>query len=410
MASDRELKAIHAVRMMLIARQLAMVAPSDRQQRMLARYVLLHADSAVRWESRWIDEEPRSPRGVPSKRALRRLRQEYAKQKTIRDTIATRRQAIENGRAADLRATLALWQQLTYAGAARLCERAQAVCDALGADPRLLDAVVDSALLDELRDRLRATQLDTAVVYLDATSYAAGEPNFLPITVTGLGGRRIMQINDVHDNLNLLNAVRPLVGRGDDVGLLLTAALIVEVYSLVELVIGPPTGEKSARDGPPLLDLVSRDRGPGGYAALEQVRTYVVPEQTRVNLLALRDRCAAHLDTQTSYTDIVETLRTVSVDDLFLAADHVLDTLDTAARAHVDLGHLVIGHPEFKTLQPIDHGTTPATFLPDEHAHFLDEPYGCFVGAGFGPNATACAAAAVSRRAAIPRARWSRPA
>jgi hypothetical protein len=142
---------------------------------------------------------------------------------------------------------------------------------------------------------------------------------------------------------------------------------------------------------------------------LEQVRTHVVAEQTRLNLLALRDRCAAHLDTQTSYADILETLRTINVDDLFLAADHLLDTLDMAAGAHVDLGHLVIGHPAFKTLQPIDHGTTPATFLPDEHAHFLDEPFGCFVGAGFGPNATACAAAAVSRRAANPRVHWSPP-
>ena len=290
-----------------------------------------------------------------------------------------------------------------------MCERARAVGDALGADPSLIDGAVDSALLDELRDGLRAAQMDPTVVYLDATSYAAGEPNLLPITVTGLGGRRIMQINDVHDNLDLLSAVRPLVGRADDVGLLLTAALIVEVYSLIELVIGPPSGENPARDGLPLLDLVDRERGPEGYAALEQVRTHVVPEQTRLNLLALRDRCAAHLDTQTSYADILETLRTVKVDDLFLAADHVLDTLDTAARAHVDLGHLVIGHPEFKTLQPIDHGTTPAAFLPDEHAHFLDEPFGCFVGAGFGPNATARAAAAVSRRAVNPRARWSRP-
>jgi hypothetical protein len=408
MASDRALKTTYSTRMMMIACQLAAAAPSDRQQRILARYVLLHADSAERWASRWIDDEARPPRGSPPKTALRRLRQEYAKQKAIRDKIATRRQAVENGRAADLRGTLALWQQLTHAGATRLCERARAVCHALAADPKLLDTALDSTLLHDLRDELRADQMDPTAVYLDATSYAAGEPNLLPITVTGLGGRRIMQINDIHDNLDLLNALRRLVARTDDVGLLLRAALIVEVYTLSELVIGPPAGEQPARDGPPLLDLVDRGRGDARYAALEQVRTHVVPEQTHSNLLALRDGFAAHLDTQTSYADILETLRTVEVDDVFRAADHVLDALDAAARAHVDLGYLVIGHPEIKTLQPINRRTIPATFLADDHAHFLDEPYMCFVGTGFGPNATARAAAAVSRRAANPRARWSR--
>lgn len=53
-------------------------------------------------------------RGTPQAKALRRLRQAYAKQKEIRDRIATRRQAVENRRGADLRATLALWHGLTY--------------------------------------------------------------------------------------------------------------------------------------------------------------------------------------------------------------------------------------------------------------------------------------------------------
>jgi hypothetical protein len=408
MASDRELKTTYAVRMMFIARQLAMAAPSGRQQRILSRYVLLHADSAERWASRWINEEARPPRGSPARRALRRLRQEYAKQKAIRDAIATRRQAIENGRAADLRATLALWQQLTYAGATRLCERGRAVCCELGADSELLDTAVDPTLLHNFRDDLGANQMEPTEVYLDATSYAAGEPNLLPITVTGSGGRRIMQVNDVHDNLDLLNAIRPLVGRPDDVGLLLRAALIVEVHSMIELAIGSPPGEQPARDGPPLLDLVDRGRGESGYALFEQVRTHVVPDQTRSNLLALRDRVAAHLDTQASYAEILETLHTISVDDLFLAADNVLDALDTAARAHVDLGYLAIGHPKLRTLKPLSRPTTPATFLADDQAHFLDQPYACFVGAGFGPNATASAAAVVSRRATNPRARWLR--
>jgi hypothetical protein len=341
--------------------------------------VLLYADSAERWAGRWIDEEAQPPRGSPPRRALRRLRQEYAKQKAIRDTIATRRQAVRNGRAADLRATLALWQQLTHEGATRLCERGRAVCCALGADPEPLETAVDPTLLHYSRDGVGATQMEPTKVYVDATSYAAGEPNLLPITVTGIGGRRIMQINDVHDNLDLLNAIRQLVGRTDYVGLLLRAALIVEVHSLVDLAIGPASAEQPAPDGPPLLDPVDRGRGESGYTLLEQVRTQVVPDQTRSSLLALRNHVAAHLDTQKSYADILDSLRTVNVDDVFRVADNVLDDLDTAARTHVDLGYLAIGHPELRTLKPLSRPTTPATFMADDQAHFLEQPYACFV-------------------------------
>jgi hypothetical protein len=68
----------------------------------------------------------------------------------------------------------------------------------------------------------------------------------------------------VHDNLDLLYALRLLVNRTDDVGMLLRAALIVEVYSLIELAIGPPRGEKPARDGASLVDFVDRQRGEEG--------------------------------------------------------------------------------------------------------------------------------------------------
>jgi hypothetical protein len=74
--------------------------------------------------------------------------------------------------------------------------------------------------------------------------------------------------------------------------MLLRAALIVEVYSLIELAIGPPRGEKPARDGASLVDFVDRQRGEEGYAQLEEIRTRVVPEETHTNLLALRERVA----------------------------------------------------------------------------------------------------------------------
>jgi len=280
------------------------------------------------------------------------------------------------------------------------------VCEALGADHDLLNAAVGPGLLEVERDALTAVQMDPSVVYMDVTSYASGEPDLLPVAMTGQSGRRITQINDVHDNLDLLYALRLLVNRTDDVGMLLRAALIVEVYSLIELAIGPPRGEKPARDGASLVDFVDRQRGEEGYAQLEEIRTRVVPEETHSNLLALRERVAAHLDDQMAYAEVVETTLSVSVDDLFLAADQVLDALDAAARAHVDLGYLVLGHPEIKSFAPIDQRTTPATFMADHHARFLDEPFGCFVGAGFGPKGSAAAVAAVSRRSSTRRTRW----
>jgi len=93
MVSDAELKTTHATRMMLIARELAIAAPTDRHQRILARHVTLHGDSVQRWAHRWMAEFTRPARGTPQAKALRRLRQAYARQKEIRDRIATRRQA-----------------------------------------------------------------------------------------------------------------------------------------------------------------------------------------------------------------------------------------------------------------------------------------------------------------------------
>ena len=153
------------------------------------------------------------------------------------------------------------------------------MCEALGADHDLLNAAVGPGLLEVERDALTAVQMDPSVVYMDVTSYASGEPDLLPVAMTGQSGRRITQINDVHDNLDLLYALRLLVNRTDDVGMLLRAALIVEVYSLIELAIGPPRGEKPARDGASLVDFVDRQRGEEGYAQLEEIRTRVVPEE-----------------------------------------------------------------------------------------------------------------------------------
>ena len=61
MITDARAKAEYATRMMHVAADLAVAAPSDRQARILARYALIHADSAQRWIGAWHKELKGAP-------------------------------------------------------------------------------------------------------------------------------------------------------------------------------------------------------------------------------------------------------------------------------------------------------------------------------------------------------------
>jgi len=410
MGVDAEVKAKHATRMMHVAAQLAVAAPSDRQQRMLARYGLLHADSAQRWLHVWHKQlEASKPAMVMAARAtpaLRRLRKRFAKQKAIRDKLAAKRQAVDRSRAADLRGTVALWRSMSASDMDQLCESARAAYKALGGAHEL-DRPVDATIIRHARSALRATKLDPAAVYLDVTSYSAGEQNLVAVTPTGLLGGRVMQINDVHDHLEELYALRCLVSRVDDVGLALRAGLIVEVCSLVELVLGPPDRTASVRDGAPLIRLLDARRGEDGADVLAQYASKVVPRQTRVNLRDLRGRVAAHLDSRLSFDEIQGVLLEVSVDDLFGLADITLDYLDVAACQHVDLGLLALGHRRLGAVEPAERPTVPAAFQLDGSAGFLDSPSCAMVAGGFDSAMSARVAGVVAGRSRYRRTRWS---
>lgn len=347
MITDARAKAEYATRMMHVAANLAVVAPSDRQARILARYALIHADSAQRWIGAWHKELKSAPETAGIARgantALRKLRREFANQKIVRDKIAAKRQAVSKGRAADLRATVALWHSLMSSGIQHLCDCARVVCNALGTSEDLARPL-DVTLVESARAALQRVSLDPDLVYTDVTSYAAGEPNLVSVTVGGTLGRRVMQINDLHDHLDVLNALNELLRRTDDLGLMLRSALILEMCSLVEQVLGPPGRGSAGRDGMPLRALVSPERGEEGREVLEEYARRVISEETRVNLHEMRNRVAAHLDHQLSLADIRGILTTVDVDDLLGCADVTLDWLDAAACFYVDLGLLVIGH------------------------------------------------------------------
>jgi hypothetical protein len=117
------------------------------------------------------------------------------------------------------------------------------------------------------------------------------------------------------------------------------------------------------------------------------------------------------MDVRLSRDEVLQVLREIDVDDYFSLADVMLDWLDAAATSHVDLGTLVIGHRQVRTMKPVDRRTVPAAYQPREHAAFLDQPYGAMVAAGFGSTASAAAAGVISARSTNPRERWrSRPA
>lgn len=394
---------------MYAALQLAVVAPSDRQQRILARYVLLEADSAGRWLSRWqkglaASATSRSTARA-AKRPMRRFRREYAKQKEIRDRLVARRQAAESERAADLRRTVELWRSMSRTGADRLCECAQAACVALGSRAELAP-VLEPAQLDKARAALQEIELDPNAVHMDATSYATGERNLLTSIGMGSLGRRITQINDVHDQLDLLFGLRELADGVDPLGLLLRSALVVEIATLIDLTIGPPPGEApNKQDGVPLISLIDRGRGEAGFDLLSQLGNEVIPVESRVNVRDLRNRVAAHLDTQLTLEETRDTIEALDVSQLYRFADVVLDWLDAAACSHVDLGLLVIGHRKMSSLQPTE-GTVATALDAEQFANVLDSPFGAIVGGGFGARGTGGIAGVIAGRAKSRRIPW----
>lgn len=216
-----------------------------------------------------------------------------------------------------------------------------------------------------------------------------------------------MQINDVHDHLEELNALRDVAYRTDDLGLVLRAGLVVEICALLELTFGAPPGVKAARDGASLLDLTDRERGEGGYDRLVHLRDDVVGVASRTTLRELRERVGAHMDEHLTLQDIVDTLCGIDVKEYIGLADTMLDHLDAAASAHVDLGLLAVGHHEFSGLSPALNGTTPPAFAPHEHAAILDSPAIAMTGSGFGPAISARVAGAIAGRARNRRERWS---
>lgn len=161
----------------------------------------------------------------------------------------------------------------------------------------------------------------------------------------------------------------------------------------------------SKPDGQPLISLVEADRGKEAADYLAELRSKVIPEQTQINLRDMRNKIAVHLDSQLSLEEIVETLESVDVDELLRFTDAVLDHLDTAACAHVDLGLLVLGHREVSSLEPtVSQGRPP--YEHESTARFLDSPYAVFVDGAFAAKGSGAIAGVTAGRVKRRRSRW----
>lgn len=119
----------------------------------------------------------------------------------------------------------------------------------------------------------------------------------------------------------------------------------------------------------------------------------------------LRNRVAAHLDTQLTFEEIRDAIESLDVSQLLRFADVVLDWLDAVACSHVDLGLLVIGHRRMSSLQPGDRRVT-AAFEAERFANVLDSPVGAIAGGGFGARGTGGIVGVIAGRAKSRRVPW----
>jgi len=409
-ADDARRKAEHAIRLMHVARELAALALTERQRRILARYVYLNAEPALAWigrRAKALDASPETrDRACAARTPLRRLRTTWAREKSIRDKLAAKRQSVSPRRSEDLRATVALWEEITNRGVDELYNRAAAVHDALGGDPMV--TALDERTRNAVRAALEACALDPGIVYTDSTSYALGEPNLLAVADSGKRGIRVTQINDVHVHLEVLYELRELAKGTDDLGLMLRAAAAVEGCTLVELVAGPPSDTnafRSRRRSPSLRELVVHDPERDGTDVLGLLRGDLF-ERWRGWLHETRDKAAAHLDGRLPLDDIVDRLTELDIDQLYGFVDGVIDLLDFAAGVGVRLGLLVLGNRPIGGIEPAAGGSVPASVESHNNVALLDHDMVAWSAGGFSQPTNARVSGIIAGRAMKRRERW----
>lgn len=398
--------------MLIAAGVLAGCAPEDVQQRALARYMYLYADSLLLWGRRWRKQIARDPRmtkhGPKAHRHLRELASALQDATGVRDHLAAKRHAVASWRADDVESTARLWAAVNPMTANAIAAAAIAAYDALNAASAPVGSIVDvMGLPAEIAQAVTRTlpARDPAHWYLAADTAADQRMFTLPAAQGGELGRIIAQVNDVAAHLDVLLRIAPVLEDALAYDWLVKSAIAVELNALLDLTLGPPPGARYNVMFP-LIELCRRGRPKHVAADLERLCESIGADGWQL-IRWMRDKLGAHLDGELAITMIHRHLIELDYQGVVRLAEHVLDFLEALGASQLDLPLLLIGERKIKSWS-----TDPAQGAPGAPSQFgspgtmgmffrrLDSPYMALTGSTMG---SAVLAGMVSARTPQPR-------
>jgi hypothetical protein len=345
--------------MLLAAAVLADCAPNDVQQRALARYSFLFADAALDWMRIWKNQLKRQAETVRHARTceprVQRLAAALENAGEIRDYLAAKRQPKDALRANDLEATAQLWAAVNPANVSAIGWAAIEAFDSLSEAPKGTSIAqwvgLDAGYRHAVRDAL--PRRDPDYWYIAADSSADLRPYTLPVAQGGPIGRRIAEINDVAEHLDVLIRLASVVDGALIYDWLIRSAFAVELNTLLDLAVGPPPGQLSK--AVPLLDLCRADRSEEGKTAvqdLENLRGWI-GEDGWGYVRWMRNSIGAHLDKKLSMLEIHRHLLELDYPGVVRLAEGTLDFLDEVGSHRLGLKLLLLGERKV-SYWPID--------------------------------------------------------
>lgn len=351
--------------MLLAAPILADCAPDDVQKRALARYTFLFADAALEWMRRWKNQLKRETASNKHARACEPRLQELAhaleKAGDVRDFLAAKRQPKDSLRADDLEATAELWAAVNPSNVSEIGLAAIKAFDALDRAPPGTSISEWVHLPQSYRDAVKEAlpKRDSEFWYLAADSSADLRPYTLPVAQGGPIGRRVAEINDVSEHLDVLIRLAPVLDGALIYDWLIRSALAVELNTLFDLAIGSPPGQPSKTV--PLLDLCRADRSEEGRTAVKDLEGFrsLIGREGWHYLRWMRNTIGAHLDAHLTMFEIYQHLMELDYPGVVNLAEKSLDFLDEGGSHRHGLKLLLLGERKISRW-PVD----PATEAP----------------------------------------------
>ena len=368
-------KARHCTLMLMASSVLADCAPEEVQKRALARYSFLFADAALEWMRKWRNQLRRDRstqlHARNCKPSLRGLEAALEEAGEVRDYLAAKRQPKDSLRANDIEQTARLWAAVNPANVSAIGKAAIDSFDRLSNAPAGTTiaqwAALDPAHQRAVRDAL--PRRDPDYWYAAADSSADQRLHTLAVAQGGPIGRRVAEINDVAEHLDVLIRLAPVLDCALLYDWLIRSAFSVELNSLFDLVAGPPPGHPSKTI--PLLDLCCADRSEEGKTAVEDLRAFRrrIGEEGWIYVRWLRNSIGAHLDKDIRVFDVHDHLLNLDYPGVVRLAETSLDFLDEVGAYRAGLELLLLGERKIKPW-PAD----PATRAPGRPTSPLPRP------------------------------------